>query len=144
MVGNLIGSILSGQLIDDNYYTSRAFDQSAIDQAIFVSKHQTAIRSIVDELWKDISLDIQTIRMQSVRTCIGQLADKYKSIDFTNITDNVSKNRTISKIHADDMAHSFCESIDKVKAAYGYRRNDSGNKRMRDATEYTRIAATYE
>jgi len=31
MVGNLIGSILSGQLIDGNYYTAHTFDRSAIE-----------------------------------------------------------------------------------------------------------------
>jgi hypothetical protein len=31
MVGNLIGAILSGQLIDSNYYTAHSFDQKAIE-----------------------------------------------------------------------------------------------------------------
>lgn len=144
MVGNLIGYILSGQLIDSNYYTTHAFDRSAIEQAIFVSKHQNAIRSIVDELWKDMSQDIQTVRMQFLNRCVGDLSRRYNEIDFSDITDNISKNRTISRLNADDLAHSFCDTIDKVKAAYTYRRNDSGSKKIYDATEYTKIAATYE
>lgn len=144
MVGNLIGSILSGQLIDGNYYTAHAFDRSAIEQAIFVSKHQNAVRSIVEELWKDVQFDIQTVRMQFLNQCIASLSKRYNEIDFSDITDNISKNRSISKLNEYDIVHSFCDTIDKVKAAYGYRRNDSGSKKMYDATEYTKISATYE
>ena len=144
MVGNLIGFILSGQLVDGNYYTAHAFDQSAIEQAVFVSKHQKIIRGIVEELWKDVQSDIQTVRMQFLNKCIADLSKRYNDIDFSDITDNISKNRTISKLNEDDVAHSFCDTIDKVKAAYTYRRNDSGAKKMYDATEYTKISATYE
>ena len=144
MVGNLIGYILSGQLIDGNYYTAHAFDQTAIEQAIFVSKHQNAIRSIVDELWKDVSSDIQTVRMQFLNRCIGDLSRRYNEINFSDVTDNISKNRTISRLNEDDLAHSFCDTIDKVKAAYTYRRNDSGTKKIYDATEYAKIASVYE
>ena len=144
MVGTLIGSILSGQLIDGNYYTAHAFDRTAVEQAIFVSKHQNAIRAIVDELWKDVSSDIQIVRMQFLNRCIGDLSRRYNEIDFSDITDNISKNRTISKLNSEDLAHSFCDTIDKVKAAYTYRRNDSGTKKMYDATEYTKIASVYE
>ena len=144
MVGNLIGSILSGQLIDGNYYTAHTFDRSAIEQAIFVSKHMDAIRAIVEQLWKDTQFDIQTPRMSFLNISMARLSGKYNEIDFSDITDNISKNRTISKLKEDDVFHSFCDSIDKVKAAYGYRRTDSGTKKAYDATEYTKIASTYE
>lgn len=144
IVGNLIGFILSGQLIDANYYTAHSFDQSAIEQSIFVSKHQNAIRNIVEELWKDIQSDIQTARMSFLNQSLSDLSKIYNKIDFSDIADNASKNRTISKLNEDDIPHSFCDDIDKVKAAYSYRRNDSGTKKAYDATEYTKIAAIYE
>lgn len=144
MVGNLIGVILSGQIIDSNYYTAHSFDRTAVEQAIFVSKHQEAIRGIVEELWKDVQSDIQIARMQFLNRCIADLSRKYNEIDFSDITDNIAKNRTISKLNQYDIVHSFCDSIDKAKAAYGYRRNDSGAKKAYDATEYTRIAAVYD
>ena len=145
MVGNLIGFILSGQIIDANYYTAHAFDQAAIEQAIFVSRHQTAIRDMVKTLWIDMQFDIQTARMRdALGQSIRDLSTKYGEIDFSNITDNVSKNRTISKLNEDQIMHSFCDTIDKAKATYTYRRNDSGSKKMYDATEYTRIASVYE
>ena len=144
MVGNLIGSILSGEIIDGNYYTAHAFDQTAIDQAIFVSRHQTFVREIIEQLWKDMTYDISSIKMPFLSKCLRDLSDKYKSINFSDITDNVSKNRNISKLNEDNIVHSFCDTIDKVKAAYTYRRNDSGTKKAYDATEYTKIAAVYE
>jgi hypothetical protein len=82
--------------------------------------------------------------MPFLSKCLRDLSDKYKEIDFSDITDNVSKNRKISKLDESDIAHSFCDTIDKVKAAYTYRRNDSGAKKAYDATEYTKISAVYE
>ena len=144
MVGNLIGSLLSGQLIDSNFYTAHSFDQDAIDQSIFVSKHHREICKIIDDLWRDVSDDIQTARMDFLRLALGKLSQRYQEIDFSDITDNISKNRTISKLNESDISHSFCDSIDEAKAVYGYRRTDSGQKKMYDATEYTRISAAYE
>jgi len=129
MVGNLIGAILSGQLIDSNYYTAHSFDQKAIEQSLYVSRHVDSIRKIVDTIWKDVQKDIQTRRMESVRNGIGYLYDAYKKIDFSDIADDSYKNRTISKIENYDSANNFCDTIDKVKAAYGYRRNDSGSRK---------------
>lgn len=144
MVGNLIGAILSGQLIDSNYYTAHSFDQKAIEQAVYVSRHVDSIRKIVDTIWKDIQHDIQTRRMEPIRNAIGQLYDAYKEIDFSDIADGTYKNRTISKVEDYNSANNFCDTIDKVKAAYGYRRNDSGSRKQYDATEYTKIVSTYE
>lgn len=144
MVGNLIGAILSGQLIDSNYYTAHSFDQKAIEQALYVSRHVDSIRKIVDTIWKDIQHDIQTRRMEPIRNAIGQLYDVYKEIDFSDIADGTYKNRTISKVEDYNSANNFCDTIDKVKAAYGYRRNDSGSRKQYDATEYTKIVSTYE
>jgi hypothetical protein len=50
----------------------------------------------------------------------------------------------MSKLNEDDVSFGFCDSIDKVKAAYTYRRNDSGSKKQYDATEYTKLSATCE
>jgi hypothetical protein len=50
MVGNLIGALLSGQLIDSNYYTAHSFDVYAIEQAVFVSRHTEFIRNIIKNL----------------------------------------------------------------------------------------------
>lgn len=144
MIGNLIGAIMSGQLIDDNYYTAHGFDSSAVQQAIFVSKNQKEIREVVKSIWKDIASDIKTSRMSFLSSCIFNLYEKYEKINFSNITNNISKNRTTSKLTEDAIYHSFCDSIDKVKALYNYRRTDSGNKKMYDATEYTRIVSAYE
>ena len=144
MVGNLIGAILSGQLIDNDYYTAHSFDQSAVEQAVFVSRHTTAIREILNDLWKDVQSDIQTRRMEFIKKDLGVLSNTYKAIDFSNIADNMYKNRTISKIDQYDSANNFCDTIDKVKAAYGYRRNDSGSRKEYDATEYTKISSTFE
>ena len=142
MVGNLIGSILSGQLIDDNYYTAHSFDYSAIEQAIFVSRHQVAIKELVKGLWKDVARDIKSNNMAFLRDGIIKLSDVYEKIDFSDVADSISRNRVISKITDDDFRHSFCDSIDKVKAAYTYRKNDSGNKKMYDATEYTKLVSS--
>lgn len=143
-VGNLIGCILSGQLVDENYYTAHLFDKNATEQAIFVSKHQNAIRDIVRQLDIDMRTDINSIGMDFFRTCITNIGKAYNSTDFSDITDNLSKNRTISKLKEDAVFHSFCDSIDIVKTTYNYRRNDSGTKKAYDATEYTKIAATYD
>lgn len=144
MVGNLIGALLSGQLIDGNYYTAHAFDQNAVEQSIFVSKHQNEIRKIVQDLWKDVTNDIQHSKMEFLRTGLGKLSIRYDEISFNTIADNVSKNRTISKLHEDDLFNSFCDTIDAVKSTYGYRRTDSGGKKMYDATEYTKAVSAYE
>ena len=143
-VGNFIGFILSGQLVDDNYYTAHLFDRNAVEQAIFVSKHKKAIREIVGKLNVDIRTDIDAIEMDPMRNIVNDLYRAYSDLDFSDITDNLSKNRTASKLKEDDMFLGFCDSIDKVKTIYNYRRNDSGSKKQYDATEYTRIAATYE
>lgn len=144
MIGNLIGSILSGQLIDDNYYTAHLFDQSAVQQAMFVSKNQKEIRKIVETIWKDMSKDIKSNKMRFLSERILALSEKYEKIKFSNVTNGVSRNRTASKLTEDDIQHSFCDSIDKVKSLYNYRRTDSGNKKMYDATEYTKIVSAYE
>ena len=143
MVGNLIGFILSGSIIDGNYYTAHSFDQSAIEQALFVSKHQSAIRDIVKSLKEDISDDIPGFKLPFPTDVLKKLSKMYDEIDFSNITDNISRNRTVHKI-SEDQAGTFCDTIDSVKAAYGYRRNDSGSKKAYDATEYTKVAAAYE
>lgn len=143
MVGNLIGSLLSGSIIDSNYYTAHSFDQSAIEQAIFVSKHQKSIQEIIKILKEDISDDIPGHKQPFPVSIIKKLADYYNEIDFSDIADNISKNRTIHKLD-EDIAGSFCDTIDSVKAAYGYRRNDSGSKKAYDATEYAKVAAAYE
>ena len=144
MVGNLIGFILSGQLIDSNYYTAHSYDQNAVEQAIFVSRHQNAVRSIVKELWKDVQKDVKSIPMIFLGQKIGFLAEDYEKMDFSNIADNIYKNRTIRKLDDDALSHSFCDTIDKAKSLYTYRRNDSGSKKMYDATEYTKVVSTYE
>jgi predicted Ser/Thr protein kinase len=82
--------------------------------------------------------------MEPIRNAIGQLYDIYKEIDFSDIADGTYKNRTISKVEDYNSANNFCDTIDKVKAAYGYRRNDSGSRKQYDATEYTKIVSTYE
>lgn len=147
MVGNLIGAIMSGQLIDVNYYTAHLYDRRAVEQAIFVSRHQQMVKSIVGELHKDMGFDIQHRRLQSLdlnKRLYDLFAQGYDKIDFSNITDNLSKNRTISKLKEDNANHSFCDTIDKAKAMYGYRRNDSGSRKMYDSTEYTKVSAIYE
>jgi len=64
--------------------------------------------------------------MDFLRLALGKLSQRYQEIDFSDITDNISKNRTISKLNESDISHSFCDSIDEAKAVYGYRRTDSG------------------
>ena len=144
MVGNLIGAILSGELIDNNYYTAHSFDPYAITQAIFVSKHQNIIRDIVRELHNDTSLDISNFKLPFLNENLAKLVKEYDKIDFSDITDNVSRNRVISKLDEHAITGSFCDTIDSVKAAYSYRRNDSGSKKAYDATEYAKVAAAYE
>lgn len=147
MVGNLIGSIMSGQLIDVNYYSAHLFDRRAVEQAIFVSRHQEMVKGIAEELQKDMGFDIQHRKLQSLdfnKRLYELHSEGYAKIDFSNITDNISRNRTVSKVNEDGASHSFCDTIDKAKAMYGYRRNDSGSKKMYDASEYTKLGATYE
>lgn len=144
IVGNFIGSILSGQLVDANYYTAHAFDANVIQQALFVSKNKGKINEVIKDLWRDMSSDITNVRMHFLSVCIQDLSKKYESIKFSNITANISRNRSTSKLTDDQMQHSFCDTIDNAKALYNYRRNDSGNKKMYDATEYTKIVSTYE
>ncbi|MEE3413764.1 MAG: hypothetical protein VZR53_00145 [Prevotella sp.] len=67
--------------------------------------------------------------MEPIRNDLGHLYDAYKKIDFSDIADGTYKNRTISKVENYDSANNFCDTIDKVKATYGYRRNDSGSRR---------------
>lgn len=144
MVGNLIGALLSGQLIDSNYYTAHSFDVYAIEQAVFVSRHTEFIRNIIKNLQDDVNSDIQARGMAFLRDGIGDISEVYKKIDFSDVADSISRNRTVSKITDDDFRHSFCDSIDKVKAAYSYRKKDSGNKKMYDSTEYTKLVSSCE
>lgn len=144
MVGNLIGSLLSGQIYDANYYVSHQFDQAAVNQAVFVSKHQLIIREMVDKIQEDIIVDIQSKNMLAIHRPLAELYKMYKKTDFSDVSDDIAKNRTASKLDVDAIPHSFCDTIDNAKAAYNYRRNDSGSKKAYDATEYTKIAAAYE
>ena len=144
VVGNFIGSILSGQLVDVNYYTAHSFDVNVTQQALFVSKNKGKINDVIKDLWKDMSSDITDARMNFLNFCVAELSKKYESINFSNITTNISKNRSTSKLTEDQFQHSFCDTIDNAKALYNYRRNDSGNKKGYDATEYTKIVSAYE
>ena len=67
--------------------------------------------------------------MDPMRNIVNDLYRAYSDLDFSDITDNLSKNRTASKLKEDDMFLGFCDSIDKVKTIYNYRRNDSGSKK---------------
>jgi hypothetical protein len=82
--------------------------------------------------------------MAFLRDGIRDISEVYKKIDFSDVADSISRNRTVSKITDDDFRHSFCDSIDKVKAAYSYRKKDSGNKKMYDSTEYTKLVSSCE